>query len=216
MSIQWNETEEEIIDILNSNNFKTEGGQWNKWLLKWGNRTVRDVAREIDIRQHLRLSCTRTFTTAEWQVALDDDFFKISDRFTRARVGEDYIDIIPLETLISYDPDHDQTTDNDQPDYVAVEGRRIHVFPMFAGDLVLENFFRIPTPMADRTGFPDLPDDEDVQDLLIAGVLRRGFRMLGDFDMQKNYEADYIYYLDIYRRHLDRSNSKEEIEHKYY
>lgn len=211
MAIQWEETEEEIIEIFNSSKFKATG-KWYKWLLKWGNRTVRDVAREIDIRQHLRKDCSRTFVNTEWEIALDDDFFKISDRFTTARVGEDYLDIIPLEKLVTFDPDHDATTDNDAPDWIAIEGKRMYVNPMFAGTIVLENFFRIPTPMADRTAFPDLPDDEDVQDLLMSGVLRRGFRMLGDFEMQKNYEADYAYYLDIYRHHLDRSNSKEIIK----
>jgi hypothetical protein len=209
----WRVAEEEILDILNADEFRV-GGKWNKYIIRWANRAIRDICMEIDVRYHLRLSCSRTFTTTDASVALDDDFFKISDRFTKARVGEDYIDIISLEDLYSYDPDHDQTTTNSNPDYIAIEGNRLYVYPMFSGTLVLENFFRAPVDMTAGDSSPDLPDDIVLQDLLISAICRKGFRLKGDLDLKREYENDYAYYLDLYRLHLDKSNSREEKEFK--
>ena len=149
-------------------------------------------------------------------VALPDNFFKISDRFTKARVDDDYVNIVRLEDLYANDPDHDGTTDGDAPDEVAIDGNRIYVQPMFSGTLVLENYFRKPTKMDNGTGSPDLPDDEVVEDLIQSGVLRRGFRMLGDMDLKREHEADFIYYLDLYREHLDASDSREQTTFKDY
>ena len=62
--------------------------------------------------------------------------------------------------------------------------------------------------MSDGTDSPDLQDDEVVEDLIQAGVLRRGFRMQGDMDLSKAHTADFGYYLDLYREHLDASDSR--------
>lgn len=207
--LQWNDIREEIEDILNDDRFR-HGGDWHKYLLKWANKTIESVAQEIDIRFHLVLETSRTFTTTDASVSLPDNFFKISDRFTKARVGEDYINIVRLEDLYKNDPDHDGTTDNDAPDEIAVEGGRVYVQPMFSGTLILENYFRKPVKMADGTDSIDLQDDEVVEDLIQAGVLRRGFRMQGDMDLAREHAADFSYYLDLYRDHLDTSDSREQ------
>lgn len=212
---EWEEAKEEIYDILNADAFRP-GGKWAERPLKWANRVIRDICMEIDIRFHLQLSCTRTFTTSDASVSLPDTFFKMSNRFTRARVGEDYIDIINLEKLYEFDPDHDATTDNDQPDRIAIEGNRLYVHPKFAGDIVVENWFRSPVDMTGDSSKPDLPDDTVMEDLLIAGVCRKGFRLLADFEMKREYDSEYAYYLDLYRHHTDKSNSKVVVKAKDY
>ena len=215
MTIQWSDTVDEIYDVLGADAFRP-GGKWSNRVLKWGNRVIRDICMEIDIRNHLVLSASRTFTTSDYSVSLPSNFFKISDRFTTVRVGEDYVDIIPLETLNENDPDHDSTTSNDAPDYCALEGRRVYVYPMFSGTLVIENYFREPTDMGGGNSFPDLPDDTVMQDLLIAGVCRKGFRLLDDPEKKMENDNEYGYYLDLYRFHIDKSNSRKAVEAKYY
>jgi hypothetical protein len=225
MSLRWKEVEEEIVDALNADSFETQGKDY-KYLLKWGNRFVRQIAQEIDIREHFQ-TCTRTFTTSDTSVVLPDIFFKFSQRFTKVRVSgsndEEYIDIVGLDTLLSYDPDRNETTEGN-PDAVSIEGGRLYSYPLFAGTLILENYFREPTAMTDRTGTVDLPYDETLHDLLVAGVCRKCYVWLQDFDMA-NYFRGEIYgvpaeaktgLLDLYRVHIDKSYSAVMHEAKYY
>lgn len=219
MSVQWNEIEEEITAMLNAGVFNA-GGKMNKFLLKWGNRLVTEICQEIDIRKHLQ-TCIIVFTTADESKTLPDIFLKHSHRFTRARVSgtndDTYIDIIGLDKLLSYDPDRDETTTS-IPEAVSIEGKRIYPYPLFAGTLILENYFRRPVKMADKTSNPDLPDDNEdlLINLLSAGVLKKGFLWLQDFDMTKYYEAEYWRLLDLYRVFVDASNSQIVEESKYY
>ena len=211
----WEDTKEEIFDILNADAFR-HGGKWSDRPLKWANRVIRDICMEVDIRYHLQRSCTRTFTTADSYVSLPATFFKMSSRFTKARVDDDYIDIVNLEELYANDPDHDATTTNSNPDSCAIEGNRLFVYPMFSGDLVVENWFRRPVDMTENSSTPDLPDHYAVEDLIIAGVCRKGFRLLDDFEMKREYDSEYGYYLELYRHHIDKSNSKVTVETKDY
>lgn len=220
MAIQWKDIEDECIDLMNSNEFEAEGEMY-KYLLKWANRTITEIAQEIDIRQHLQ-TCTITFTNSDLSKTLPAVFLKMSHRFTRARADADgddnYIDIIGLDKLYGKDPDHDETTDAN-PDWISIEGHRVYVYPMFAGDLTIENYFRTPTAMESRTSNPDLPDDNAslIHDLILAGVLRKGFVWLQDLDMAKFYiETEFPRLRELYRMNLDKTNSQIVHEAKYY
>ena len=102
-TVLWSVIEEEIRDLVNADVFE-EGNKYHKYLLRWGNRTQREIAQIVNIREHLITDGTNvTLTTSLYYASLPADFFKISDRFTTVRLDEDYIDIIPLETLASYD-----------------------------------------------------------------------------------------------------------------
>lgn len=216
MAILWSVTEAEIIDILDSKHFES-GGKWNSNLIAWGNRAVTDIAMDIDVRYHLSTdSSTLVFTDTDESKALPTNFLKMSERFTKARIGDDLIDIIGLDRLRSFDPAHDQTTGNDVPSFCSVEGRDMFVYPLFNGTVVLENYYRQPTDMTDGASSPDLPDHSVVQDLIVAAVCWRGFRMIRDWDTMRNFRAEYDHYLDIYRRHLGRSDSKQVAEFKDY
>lgn len=210
----WGDMQAEVQDILNSDSFRS-GGKWNDRLLKWANRVIRDICMEIDIRFHLE-STDLTYTTTDVSKSLPSTFFKISNRFTRARVDDEYIDIISLEKLNEFDPDHDATTTNTQPDHCAIEGNSVYVHPLFAGTLTIENWFRSPVDMSTVNSTPDLPDTTVVEDLIIAGICRKGLRLLEDFEMKKEYDAEYGYYLDLYRHHVDKSNSKVVVTAKDY
>ncbi len=220
MAIQWEEIEDEAIALLASNEFEPQEKMY-KYLLKWGNRTITEIAQEMDIRQHLQ-TCTITFTNSDLSKTLPAVFLKHSHRFTRVRAdanGDDnYIEIIGLDELYAKDPDHDETTDSN-PDYVSVEGHRIYVHPMFAGDLTLENYFRRPTPMTERNSYPDLPNDDEtvLYDMILAGVLRKGFLWLQDFDMAKYYiETEFPRLRDLYNTNLDKTNSQIKHKHTYF
>lgn len=209
MAILWSVTEAEIKDILDSSHFAT-GGKYDGQIITWGNRAVTDIAMDIDVRSHLTIDTTTlVFTDSDESITLPTNFLKMSERFTKARIGDALIDIIGLDSLRSFDPAHDQTTSGDTPDAVSVEGRSMFVYPLFNGTVVLENYYKQPTDMADDTKSPDLPDHTVVQDLLIAAVCWRGFRLLRDWDAMRNYRDEYNHYLDIYRRHLGRSDSKQ-------
>lgn len=211
-TVKWSVIEEEIRDLLNSDVFES-GNKYHKYLLRWGNRTQREIAQKINIREHFDTDgADISLTTTDYFVSLPSDFFKISDRFTTVRLDEDYLQIVPLETLASYDPDHDKTTTNTKPDYVAIEGNRLYQFPMATWTAVIENYFRTPTDMTSGTS-PDLTDDNVLVDLLVSGVLRRGFAIKQDFDMVKFYTSEYARYLDEYMAHVDTNNSRQIVKH---
>ncbi len=219
-TIQWEEIEDEAIDLLGSSDFEAEGKMY-KYLLKWANRTITEIAMEVDIREHLQ-TCRIAFVNTNLSKTLPAQFLKHSNRFTRVRAdanGDDnYIPIIGLDKLYAKDPDHDETTDSN-PGCVSIEGHRIYVYPMFAGNLTLENYFRRPTKMTERNSSPDLPDDNEslLHDMLLAGVLRKGFIWLQDFDMAKFYiETEFPRLRDLYTINLEKTNSQQVIEHKYY
>lgn len=215
MSIQWEETTEEIQALLGSEEFDP-GGKMYKFLLKWGNRVIRDICMEIDIRAHFQQSCSIVLTTSDASVTLPSIFFKMSQRFTRARVGENYIEIIGLDKLYEKDPDHNDTSSADEPDAVSIEGNRLYVYPMVSATLYLENYFRRPTDMVSNTSSPDVPDDTALQDLLISGVCKKAFQWMQDFDAKREYEADYLKYLNLYSVHIDKTNSMVNQPAKFY
>ena len=127
MAILWSVTEAEIIDILDSKHFES-GGKWNSNLIAWGNRAVTDIAMDIDVRYHLSTdSSTLVFTDTDESKALPTNFLKMSERFTKARIGDELINIIGLDKLRSFDPAHDQTTGGDVEYELAlyVDGVRI-------------------------------------------------------------------------------------------
>lgn len=217
MANQWYVIEDEIIDLLTSDSFDV-GGKWNKYLLKWGNRLINQIAQEMDIRDHFQ-TCTRVFTTADTSAILPDIFFKVSERFTRVRISgtddDSYISIVGLDTLLEYDPDRDETTTG-IPDAVSIESKRIYPYPLFAGTLILENYLREPTQMTDRYGYPDLPYDVILDDLLINGICKKAFIWLQDYDIAKVCSGEYERLLGLYRMHIDKSNSREVNETKDY
>ena len=219
MSVQWLQIEEEITAMLSATEFN-EGGRMNKFLLKWGNRLVTEICQEIDIRKHLQ-TCTIVFTTADESKTLPEIFLKHSHRFTRVRASgssdDAYIPIVGLDELLSYDPDRDETTTS-IPDSVSIEGKRIYPYPLFAGTIILENYFRRPEKMTDKSGSPDLVDDDEdlLVNLLSAGVLKKGFLWLQDVDMVQYYSAEYNRLLDLYRLFVDASNSQIVEQSKYY
>lgn len=217
MSFQWKIVEDEIIGLLNADVFE-EQGKWHKYLFKWGNRLINEIAQEMDIRDHFQ-TCTITLTTADTSKILPDIFFKVSERFTRVRISGDdddsYIPIIGLEELLEYDPDRDETTTGN-PDAVSIESKRIYPYPLFSGTLILENYLREPTQMVDRGDYPDLPFDVILEDLLINGICRKAFIWLQDFDMAKICDGEYRRLLELYRMHIDKSDSKEKNEATYY
>jgi hypothetical protein len=175
---------------------------------------VTEIAMEIDIREHLQ-TCTLAvagLTASDYSVALPDIFFKYSQRFTRARVDDSFVDIITLEELNESDPDHDNTTDGDTPDAVAIEGGRMYFTPLWSGTIVLENYFRKPVAMEDEGDSPDLPDDKDAQlrSLLAAGVLRKGFLWKQDLQLAAYYrDNEFPRLLNLYDVHLDKSRSEQ-------
>ncbi|GAG08178.1 unnamed protein product, partial [marine sediment metagenome] len=118
--------------------------------------------------------------------------------------------IRPFEELAQIDPNHDATSTNSKPDYVAIEGNRLYQNPMVTATAVLENYFKTPTDMTSGTS-PDLTDDNVLVDLLVSGVLRRGFAIKQDFDMVKFYTAEYTRYMGEYMSHVDTNNSKQQI-----
>lgn len=213
-NVTFSSTEQEIFDALESKKFES-GGDYDGIILTWANRVIREIAVEIDIRDHLG-DISLSMTTSDSSKALGDTFLKMSNRFTRARVGENYYDIINLETLNLKDPDHDETTTNAFPDVTAIEGTTVFVYPMFTGTLVIENVYITPTDMSDNTKNPDLPDDDVVQDLIIAGVCRKGFRRLQNFDMTSHMTREYFRLLSLYRDHLDKSNSEKVVKAVYF
>ena len=204
-TVAFSVTETEIRNILNSKEFDT-GGKWAAFPLNFANRVIRQIHMEMDIRAKLG-NITATFTTSVTSITLGSTYFKVSDRFTNARVAGVPVDIIPLEELNALDRDHDDVSTAAEPTAAAIEGTSVFVSPLWAGELIIENIFTKPINMADNTENPDLPDDDEAQDVIIAGVLAMCFKMLRQFDMAAAYRVDFFNFLDIYRNHIDKQNS---------
>lgn len=208
MSLIWGEVEDEIIDTIQSSTFKSNNDMY-KYLIKWGNRVVTYIAQKLEMREHFQ-TCTIAFTTSDQSKTLPSIFLKKSERFTRVRVSgahdSTYISIIGLDELFEKDPDRDETTSY-IPSYVAIEGDRIHVYPLFTGTLILENYIRKPVAVASRSNAIDLTYDTVLPDLIISGVSKRCYEHLQDFDMAKIKEAEFIKLLYDYEAHNQKTDS---------
>jgi hypothetical protein len=211
MPTTWQDIDEEARVFLSSQEFET-GGKMHPFLIKWGNQVQDLIARSTEIRSHLQ-TCSLDFTTSDVSVELPDIFSKMSRRFTKARVDDNPVNIITLEKLNSYDLDHDSTTTGTTPDAIAIEGGRMYITPLWAGTMTLENYFRVPVKMTELSSRPDLPEpDSDgvvLEDLFVAGVLRKGFRWLQDIDMINYYDAEFSRLVSLYQTWIDNSNSQE-------
>lgn len=186
MTTTWSSTTPSILSeiqlILDDGTFES-GGDMYDMLLPWTNRIVFEIANEVLIRDHL-LNTTGTVavTTADFEYdmpsASGSAFMRKSARFTKVRDDDTYIDIVGVEELNAYDPDHDDTTTT-TPTCVAIEGRRLFVYPMWTGTLTIENYYREPVDMSATTDVPDIPIEHLRTDLIVAGVVGKyGFPAL--------------------------------------
>jgi hypothetical protein len=216
MAITWASAKEEIRDILDDAVFET-GGSATDYLLTWANRIQKEVHWELDFRSKLG-TAEITGTTSDYYLSLPTDFLKVSNRFTKVRIDDDYIDIISLEKLNEIDPDHDSvsTTTGAQYDYVAIEGGKLWLYPMIATTLVLENYFYKPTEISASNNI-DINDDQFAEDLIINGVCGKyGFPFLNEKELADEYRQRYYQLLEQYRIYLTRNNTQQLIEREYY
>jgi hypothetical protein len=214
----WGTIKSEVQDLLDDEVFDA-GGSAVDYLLTWANRIVDEISNEVQIRNTLKTSDAIAFTTSDYRIAVPTDFFAISDRFTKVRKSgaDDYISIIALDAILAYDPNHSSTTTNTVPDYCAIEGGYIYVYPMFAGNIVLENYYPRITVMTSTSSSPGLPYVYYIDDLIISGIAGKyGFPWLGEYDQAGWWKNQYKEYLEKYRLHLEKSNSAKEIERTYY
>src|SRR5512139_1929535 len=200
---------EQIQAYLNDKAFET-GGTKVDLLLKWASNIVNYITAELDFR-HLLIQEQRTITTADWMWTVPANFQKRSKRFTKVRVGDDYIEEYTLEDLNALDPNHSDTTTETKPTCWALEGRTLHFYPLWAGTIVLENYYRYPTAMSADGDSPDIPgttSDTLIDDIIIAGVLGRyGFPMLGEFDQATYWQNQYAEMFDTFKRDIRKTDT---------
>ena len=114
-----------------------------------------------------------------------------------------------LEVLYERDKEHDDTTTSQTyPDAVAIEAGRLYVYPMFAGTIIIENYIRKPNKLVSRGSLVDLPYDRALNDLLISGICKRGFRWLHDYDLLKFHTLEFDRLLNLYNVHKWKSDSR--------
>jgi hypothetical protein len=217
MADTWGTAQTELEKLLDDVAFES-GGSNNSYLMIWANRIIKDIHLEIDIRDHLTSSeiiisgSTYTYNIPDFL----PDYCKLSSRFTKFRVDDSYIDMVGLDTLNAYDPDHDSTTSGD-PTYVSIEGNYLYVSPLTTCTGTLENYFRLPTDLTATGSTPDLPWVYYVTDLIVSGVAGRyGFPWLNEEAQSNDWKNRYKELMDKYRVHVGKSNSVQTVEHKYY
>lgn len=214
MSVTWATALAEIRKILDDVTFES-GGTNTDYLLTWANRIQNEVHWEIDFKQNL-VNGDVTGTTSDYYVNLPTDFLKWSDRFTKVRVDDEYIDIISVEDLNDADPDHDTYTANTEPDYVAIEGGKVYIYPMFSGTLTVENYFRMPVELT-AAGNIDIPNDYFALDLTVNGVCGKyGFPFLNEPELAKERRDEFHKLLEQYRVVIKQNDSRKIMETKYY
>jgi hypothetical protein len=225
MSDTFQVMKSELEDLLDDAVFAS-AGSLNSMLLTWTNRLIKDIHLEIDIRRKLSTSdIAVTGATHVFDITSSiTDFFKISNRFTKVQgVSGVYIDVITLETLNSFDPDHDATTTGN-PAAVAIEGNYLYVYPLTTATCALENYFAEPTDMTATSSSPDLPWIYFVTDMVVSGVAGKyGFPYLNEYEQakywynkDKNNPGVYQELLEKYRLHVGKSNSIKAIERIFY
>jgi hypothetical protein len=212
----WATIEAELQGLLNDKVFNS-GGSKETYLLTWANRIVQDVCLEIDMRYHLK-SAEATITDDNFVYCLPTDFFKVSPRFTKIRVEDDYVDLVGLDTLNAYDPDHSETDTNaTAPTVAAIEGQYLWVYPAVDATVVIENYYRKPTDMDDDTDSPDMPYVYFLNDLIISGVAGKyGFPWLNEYEQAAEWRKYYYEWLEKYRLHMSKNDSKKTWELIYY
>ena len=103
----------------------------------------------------------------------------------------DEIDVIGLEDLRALDATITDTTTNIYPDYVAIEGGYMYPYPLFAGTLTLQGYYRKPTDMTVDASVPDLPEANIFNELIVSGVCGKyGFPHLNEAALAKEYYND--------------------------
>ncbi len=220
MADTWQTMKTEIEDLLDDGIFASAGSK-NAYLLTWSNRLVKDICLVIDVRQHLT-NATITTATSTYVFPFSTyvtDFLKMSNRFTKVRVDDSYPDVVTLEELNDYDPDHDSTTTNEDPTVVAIEKNILYCYPAVgsATTFTLENYFREPADMTATSSTVDVPWIYYVTDLIVAGVAGRyGFPWLAEYEQAKYWEARYRELTEKYRLHLDKSDSVKRAKADYY
>ena len=217
MADTWVTAQGELEKLLDDVSFES-GGSNNTYLLTWANRVIKDIHLEIDIRDHIETEDI-AITGGAYNFNLPDfisDYWKISSRFTRFRVDDNWIPIVGLDTLDEYDSDHTSTTSGD-PTCVAIEGNYLYVYPLVTCTGTLMNYFRMPTDMTATSSAPDLPWVYYVTDLIVAGVAGRyAFPWLNEYEQSNYWNKRYKELLEKYRLHVGKSNSMKEVEAKYY
>ena len=89
MATQWQDIEDEVIKELNSDIFEIQSEHYRQ-LIKWGNRVITEICEEIDMKHHFQRASI-VATTADASFSLPACFWKVSERFTKVRVGDRYI-----------------------------------------------------------------------------------------------------------------------------
>lgn len=207
----------ELEDLLDDAVFASSGSL-NSMLLTWSNRLIKDIHLEIDIRRKLASSdIAVTGATHVFDItATVTDFFKMSNRLTKVRVTGTYINVINLETLNNYDPNH-VSTSTGSPTAVSIEGNYLYVYPLTTATCTLENYFSEPIDMTATSSSPDLPWIYFVTDMVVSGVAGKyGFPYLNEYEQAKYWKDRYAELLEKYRVHVDKSNSMQAIERMFY
>lgn len=205
MATQWSVVKAEIQAWVEDDAFAS-GGDHESYLLTWANRVINDVCVSISIPNHLS-SGVVSFTTGSYSASLPSNFLKLSRRHIRVTTNttvEGTIGIVSLAELDGFDIDHDDTTTNDYPSYVAIEGEKIYAYPLFTGDLNILNYYRKPSDMTGDTSTPDLPSKVAVvDDIIISGVCVSAYRWLREKELMGETKNIYNEFVDKLRLHLD-------------
>jgi hypothetical protein len=212
----WAVIKTEIQDLLNDKVFSASGSK-EDYLLKWANRIVSDICLEIDMRYHLK-TAEATITTSNFVYCLPTDYFKVSPRFTKIRVGDEYVPLVGLDTLNSYDPDHSDTDDTAvYPSCASIEGNYIWIYPAINATVVIENYYKKPTDMVATTDSPDMPYVYFLDDLIISGVSGKyGFPWLNEYEQAKEWRTTYYELTEKYRLHMGKNDSRKIWEITFY
>ena len=227
----WSSTtpsiQSEIIRLLDDATFDV-GGEMHDLLLPWANRVVVEICNEFPIRDHLQTSSATIDTTNYiWTLPTTSgyEYFKKHERFTRARVDDNYVDIVGVEVLNSNDPDHSETSIASTPNCVAIEGKYLYVYPKWAGTVVIENYLRLPVDMSATTDIPDLPMEHLRVDLIVAGVVGKyGFPALNEntkalayYNRHVNPKSGLFFeLLAAYQKYHDTTNTYRTNQVKFY
>lgn len=217
----------EIQRILDDGTFETSGDMYDL-LLPWTNRIVYEICNEVNIRDHLVSSGTVSVTTSDYEYDMPTTagsvFMKKSERFTKVRVDDEYIEIVGIEELNAADPDHDETSTT-IPTYVAIEGTRLFIYPMYTGTITIEEYYREPVDMSASTDVPDIPKDHLRTDLIVAGVVGKyGFpainehqKALAYYNRNTNPKSGMFFeLLELYRKHHQSQDTVWKNRAKYY
>ena len=171
MATTWLIIKTRIQAIIKDADFQS-GGTNEGVLLADATDAQMKICELVDIRRMLK-TATVTTTTDDYIYDMPSDFLRLSPETRAIAASNDYFTPIETREYLNWvDPDHDQTTTaTNGPTFVVLDGSELLIYPMWAGDITIQDYIRRPTLMTVDGSDPDILSEGIDADILVKDAI---------------------------------------------